>query len=493
MTITAPEAETSIINHRGLAITLVGQDVEAVRRYLLLQTSESSPELPALLNRTTHSIHTGTPTLESVRSEDLPQGEGLIFIGVRVQELSEGGSGTTFVVHPRPYLFKRLPAEHELRDDHFQALDASSGEPIEGSSPDKFLLLSPTLDEGRMYAGIRYGGIIQYAGKRDANTDDPVLNFNVVTSETNTVSDSIIYREAQLSGYFRVPVGDMYLPRIVEVGEIERTSWESLSEYERFISIESRLKGILGLRSVEKIDITTQQMYIVGNHTPGDNKWQVGRFDTDQDFFARRDITYVHPTTGHIAVGIEVGGYRRTDDHDSMIVLKAPDNWDSIISGTAPLPSPGRGLFTLEAARNVLVGFRRRFDEMDEALNEYAESAAHCSEFEDSVIPLGFSGRDSYNTVEWDVDVEVDFTYSESDLGSSDTMSIERVLGLDNILTGGELTFNGTASIRLQIDGPRDADADHFSYQISTDDILEQLPGDFEISDWRVEDWNDNN
>lgn len=493
MTITATEAETSTINYRGMVITLAGQDAEAVRRHLLLSFNETSSELPALSHRAVPTLLTGTPTLESVRSEDLPQGEVLIFIGIRVHQLSEGGRGTTFGVHPQPYLFKRLPAEHELHADHFQALDASSGEPIEGSDPAKFLLLSPTLDEGKMYAGIRYGNTVQYVGKSGAGTDNPVLNFHPVRSETNTIEGSVTYREGNLSGYFRVPVGDMYLPRIVKVDESERESWATLPESGRFGITEARLKGNLGLQSVDKADITTQQTYIVGNHIPGDNRWQVGKFDTDQDFFQRRDITYVNPTTGHVAVGTEVGSYRSTPDHDSMIVLKVPDNWNSIISGTAPLVSPGRGLLTMESARNLLNGFQRRLNEMDEALNEYAEAENHCSEFEDSVIPLGFSGRDSYHNVDWDVDVEVVFNYSESGLGSSDTVAIERVLGLDNILTGGELTFSGTASIRLQIEGPRDADGDYFRDRISTEDIEEQLTGDIEVSDWRVEDWNDNN
>lgn len=147
---------------------------------------------------------------------------------------------------------------------------------------------------------------------------------------------------------------------------------------------------------------------------------------------------------------------------------------------------------TIASLTSRVAASESRWDDMGEALNEMARNHSWCGEYEEAVLPLGWPGRhgDSGGTASYDMRISIDWSFSDSSTTSTQDDEFGSLTDIDtdevSDFSIAEVTANGTASVMITRDLPRNQDDIDYSEYFDTSDLQELLPSGYEVDDWEV-------
>lgn len=408
--------------------------------------------------------------------------------------------------------FKPLPEEHAMSETHFMTKD-SRGDWSELLAT-RVVFAYPKLELGKTYqvlwstdVELMHGATVQCMGE---STEDHRPLMRILSYSGESLSSPTTVPEDAVMVEIEIPSGRPVFPTSVDrlwdaeayaeafppVADGDPAVGVSHEEYRKTRIIDALAGAIVGLE-----DITCNTSYLmtgidhrdnINTHltpiTPAD--WVIGQVDTDGDI---REMKVINRVDFDIVTATRRRGtaviHRNVRDIGAEIPFKAyslRQGWLKHISGSRGDGDPVKEMRLTEATRTITELTDKR-EKMNEALNELASEQDWCSEFEDSVIPLGFDGREGRSDVEYSVEIDVDFTYSEEDLGHGDRSSMESIAGLNDI-SSINVEATGTARVTVSVTAPRNAGDDgDLSEYVSTDDVINEIGNSYvTVDDWTI-------
>jgi hypothetical protein len=125
---------------------------------------------------------------------------------------------------------------------------------------------------------------------------------------------------------------------------------------------------------------------------------------------------------------------------------------------------------------------RTAFEEFNERTNDIAEDAGWCEEYDRIVTSVGMTGRN----MKWDVEVEVEFTFSNTDPSSR----VDEFLASHHDLSGLTISnadYKATATITITVEGK---DSDAAEDNVDSSELENYLRGQMDYASYiSIDDW----
>jgi hypothetical protein len=210
---------------------------------------------------------------------------------------------------------------------------------------------------------------------------------------------------------------------------------------------------------------------------------------TDGETVTRVGTALLEPGTGdwifytHTALVRTEGGFSRR-----MQPMRIRADADGVFWAEARAERP---IATLKRDRvhelqQQLAAENDAFTELNDNLNELADSWGCCPDYEAVIVPLGLFGRNIKR--DYDVTVRVTVKYTDPSPSVEADRKLEDMYGLRR-MEATEVTFTGTFEITVSVGGvPDESEAKDAVTRSDVRNVLdEELSGEYELEDWSAE------
>lgn len=456
----------------------------------LLNQLEHAPRI--LEDRPNTSAHNeASVLLPSTVRQSVDDTEAKVFIGMSV---TKGGDG---IIRNNNYvLFKLLPASDPDANEMFEIVEQgrTSTWGVGSLTRSHIVLTNPIPVRGRVYRDATLG-VNGFGGASVAQCYDDVdrrlfRNIDNINMKTSDMPDVYVDTTPDNGGPLLPLPGD--------------TLWDDASNHEAVLELSFKGERVPLSSMVANKDylihgaewsVCLGTGWTAHPDTLNADDWVVASFDSDGEARDARKISRVEysvatiePRTAHYQRMWP--DMREANVPSGLRVFKLIDGWETRVNGYSINQTSYPRV--IASARAIVRANAERWDKMNEAMNELAVESDWCSEYEDSVVPLGFEGREDFSDVNYEVDVEVDFDMESFDIDNSDTTRLEYITGLDNVQSATIAVISGTLMVRVEVEARRSADTGDLEDLINTDMISNEINASgLTINDWTIIDHNE--